>query len=186
MKKTIVSAALLSAISFASFATMAADPVDGDHSSAAVKWTGTAQIIPGDTMTITGENGSWTPNDGKVKVAADGTFTTVESVVLESHEYSDKDGDNVKDIGELYATNWTLDASKPVLISWGENVINGMEAKIVDLNTGVELTSTTGPEQVSLVSLSVGNDKATSVPAVNPQADLEVNATVVATVVAGA
>ncbi|HIF9195270.1 TPA: hypothetical protein ACX6PX_000487 [Photobacterium damselae] len=181
MKKTLLSIALLSTISFSSIA----EPVDGDHSSASVKWTGASQIIPGDTMTITGENGSWTPNDGKVKVAADGTFTSVESVILESHEYSDKDGDSVKDIGELYDTNWTLDASKPIIISWGENVINGMNAKIIDLNSGVELTTTSGPELTSLVSLAAINESATTAAAINPQAELEINATVIASVVNG-
>ncbi|OEC80677.1 hypothetical protein A9D46_07520 [Photobacterium damselae subsp. damselae] len=181
MKKTLLSIALLSTISFSSIA----EPVDGDHSSASVKWAGASVIIPGDSMTIIGENGSWTPNDGEVKVAADGTFTSVESVILESHEYSDKDGDGVKDIGELYDTNWSLDASKPVLISWGENVISGMDAKVIDLNSGVELTANSGPELTSLVSLAVINESATTTPAINPQEKLEVNATVISSVVKG-
>lgn len=178
MKNKLLTIALLSTVSVASFTTLAADE---DQSTASITWSGVASIIPGENMTITGVNGSWRPNIGVLEVAANGTFSTSESVLLESHEYLDKDADGVKDIGELIATNWTLDPATPVVINWGENIINGMEAKIIDLNSGEELTSASGPEQTSSVSLAVTNESAVSADPKNPQAPLEVNATVIAT-----
>lgn len=156
---------------------------NSESASSRAKWEGVARIIPGDNMTITGKDGSLTVINGEIELAADGTFSASVPVILESHEYSDNDGDGVKDVGDLYDTNWSLDPATPLTVTWGSNITEGIEAKVIDLNTGIELTTSSGPEQVSFVSLGVSNEKAVTNPVTNPQAELLVNATVISSVI---
>ncbi|MGR5327833.1 hypothetical protein [Photobacterium damselae] len=157
------------------------DVLPPDQSSADVQWKGHAKIIPGNNMTITGEYGAAEPNDGKLTVNADGTFKTTEPVKLESHLYWDKDSDDVKDVGDFIATNWTLDSARPITVEWGTNVVDGMDVKVSDLMSGSDLSETDGPN-VERVSLTVTNEKSTSVPAVDPRAELVVKTTILSTV----
>ncbi|NVP02352.1 hypothetical protein HWA77_19225, partial [Photobacterium damselae subsp. damselae] len=107
---------------------------------------------------------------------------TTEPVKLESHLYWDKDADDVKDVGDLIGTHWTVDTSRPVTAEWGVNVVDGMDVKISDLMTGSDLSDADGPN-TDRVSLTVTNEKATSIPAVDPREELVVKATILSTIV---
>lgn len=181
MNKVILSTALVSTL-LASSAFAAPTPASGDVSSADIQWSGHSKIIPGDDMTITGEFGAAEPNDGKLSVQMDGRFKTTVPVNLESHLYWDIDGDSVKDVGDLFATNWTLDTVRPVTVAWGANVVKGMDPKIVDLYSGTELTTSSFLKS-DKVSLSVTNESPVTVPAVDPREELVINATILATVI---
>lgn len=180
MNKVILSTALLSILASNAFA--APTPTSGDVSSADIKWIGHSKIIPGDDITITGEFGAVEPNDGKISVQMDGRFETTIPVNLESHLYWDIDSDGAKDVGDLFATNWTLDTVRPVTVTWGANVVAGMVPTITDLYTGTDLTTTSGPSGVDKVSLKVSNVTPATVTPVDPREELQIQATVLATV----
>ncbi|HIF9204742.1 hypothetical protein WAX88_17550 [Photobacterium damselae subsp. damselae] len=182
MKKTLILSAIICSITSIANAAEAPTPAKGDFSSADIQWIGHAKIIPGNDITITGENGALEPNDGALTVSANGTFKTTTPVKLESRLYFDINDDGAKEAGDLFATNWTLDAAKPMTVTWGTNVVDGMDIKVDDLLSGANLTETTGPEGAERVSLTVTNDSPTSVPALDPRAELSVQATVLATV----
>ncbi|NVP02571.1 hypothetical protein HWA77_20375 [Photobacterium damselae subsp. damselae] len=182
MKKTLILSAIICSITSIANAAEAPTPTKGDFSSADIQWIGHAKIIPGSDITITGENGAIEPNDGALNVNADGTFETTTPVKLESRLYFDKDGDGSKEAGDLFKTNWTLNPAKPVTVTWGTNVVDGMNIKVKDLLSSQQLTDTAGSNEADRVSLTVTNTSPTSVPAADPRAELNVQASILATV----
>lgn len=182
MKKTLLLSAMVLAFTSAANAAEAPVPSPGDVSSADIQWVGHAKIIPGNDITITGADGALEPNDGVLTVNADGTFTTKTAVQLESRLYFDADGDDVKEAGDLFATNWTLDAAKPITVTWGTNVTAGMDPQVQETSSGLTLTTDKAAEGLSQVYLQVSNEKAATVAPTDPRADLTVNATILATV----
>ncbi|SUB90844.1 hypothetical protein [Photobacterium damselae] len=182
MKKTLLLSALVLSFSTVANAADAPEPTSGDFSTADVQWVGHAKVIPGNDITITGENGAIEPSDGALNVNADGSFETITPVKLESRLYFDKDGDGSKEAGDLFATNWTLNPAKPMTVTWGSNVVDGMDVKVKDLLSSKQLTDTTGSNAAERVSLTVSNTSPTTVPAVDPRAELNVQASILATV----
>lgn len=183
MKKTFLLSAMI--ISFASTvnAADAPEPIAGDVSSADIQWSGHAKILPGNDIIITGKDSASTPNTGELTVNADGTFTTKVAVDLESRLYYDKDGDDVKEAGELFATSWSLDTTKPMTVTWGTNVTAGIAPTVKDSISGSALTDVAGPNSASQISLLVSNETPASTTPTDPRADLSVQATIIATTI---
>ncbi|KJG13634.1 hypothetical protein [Photobacterium iliopiscarium] len=159
---------------------VAPTPVKGDFSSTFLEWSGFAKVIPGDDIVITGAR-SGAVEDGVLTVKGDGTFETKTPIVLESRLYWDQ-GSGSKTAGELFATNWTIDADG-ISASWGANSTAGMDIKMTDIASGTELTSKAGVSAVSTVTLSVNSvAPVTSATSLNLLEPLVVNANVLATV----
>lgn len=156
-------------------------PVVGDVSSAFVEWSGIAKVIPGDNIIITGARSS-AVKDGILIVKGDGTFTTKTPIDLESRLYWDKDLSGTKTAGDLFATEWTIDADG-ITASWGANSVAGMNIKMKDLETDTDITTDAGVNATT-VRLSVQSDSAVvSEEPLNLLEPLVVNANVLATVV---
>ena len=180
--KMLLATVLLSALGFSAVSNAAEpEPVVDDFSSAFIQWSGFAKVIPGDDIVITGlRNGP--VEDGTLTVNGDGTFKTKTPVDLESRFYRDQDGSGVKTAGDLFATNWALDADG-ITAAWGTNSTDGMMIKMIDTKSTTELTTSSGPELKSAVTLSVQNDSTvTSSEELNMLEPLTVTANVIATV----
>ena len=179
--KMLLATVLLSTLGFSAVSNAAEPaPVVGDSSSAFVQWSGFAKVIPGDDIVITGAR-SGAVEDGVLTVKGDGTFETKTPIVLESRLYWDQ-GSGSKTAGELFATNWTIDADG-ISASWGANSTAGMDIKMTDIASGTELTSKAGVSAVSTVTLSVNSvAPVTSATSLNLLEPLVVNANVLATV----
>lgn len=155
-------------------------PAAGDFSSAFLEWSGFAKVIPGDDIVITGAR-SGAVEDGVLTVKGDGTFETKTPIILESRLYWDQ-GSGSKTAGDLFATNWTMDADG-ITATWGANSTAGMDIKMTDIASGTELTSKAGVNGVSTVTLSVNSvSPVTSATPLNLLEPLVVNANVLATV----
>ena len=180
--KMLLATVLLSTLGF-SVVSNAAEPapVVGDFSSAFVQWSGFAKVIPGDDIVITGlRNGPVA--DGTLTVKGDGTFETKTPIDLESRLYWDQDASGVKTAGNLFATNWTIDADG-ITAAWGTNSTDGMMVTMMDTKSSTELTTSSGPELKSAVTLAVKNDSAVASPEeLNLLEPLTVTANVIATV----
>ncbi|WP_297476371.1 hypothetical protein [uncultured Photobacterium sp.] len=185
MKKQnlLLATALVSALGFSAVSQAAPEDLAvGDHSTAYLQWTGFAKVIPGDNVVITGKSAG-PVLDGELYVKSDGTFETTKAIDLESRYYLTDAVTGAKSAGDLLATNWTLDASG-ITASWGSNPTAGMDIKMKDTTTGLELTDAAGPVKVDNVQLSVVNDiPAPEAESLNMLEPLVVNAKVIATVV---
>ena len=180
--KMLLATVLLSTLGFSAVSNAAEPaPVVGDSSSAFVQWSGFAKVIPGDDIVITGlRNGPVA--DGTLTVKGDGTFETKTPIDLESRLYWDQDASGVKTAGNLFATNWTIDADG-ITAAWGTNSTDGMMIKMIDTKSTTELTTSSGPELKSAVTLAVKNDSAVASPEeLNLLEPLTVTANVIATV----
>lgn len=180
--KMLLATVLLSALGFsaASQAAEAPTPAAGDFSSAFLEWSGFAKVIPGNDIVITGAR-SGAVEDGVLTVKGDGTFETKTPIILESRLYWDQ-GSGSKTAGDLFATNWTVDADG-ITATWGANSTAGMDIKMTDIASGTELTSKAGANGVSTVTLSVNSvSPVTSATPLNLLEPLVVNANVLATV----
>ena len=180
--KMLLATVLLSTLGFSAVSNAAEPaPVVGDSSSAFVQWSGFAKVIPGDDIVITGlRNGPVA--DGTLTVKGDGTFETKTPIDLESRLYWDQDASGVKTAGNLFATNWTIDADG-ITAAWGTNSTDGMMIKMTDTKSSTELTTSSGPELKSAVTLAVKNDSAVASPEeLNLLEPLTVTANVIATV----
>lgn len=184
MNKLVLATVLAATFGFSAVSqaapAVAPTPVTGDFSSAFLEWSGFAKVIPGDDIVITGAR-SGAVEDGVLTVKGDGTFETKTPIVLESRLYWDQ-GSGSKTAGELFATNWTVDADG-ITASWGANSTAGMDIKMTDIASGTELTSKAGVSAVSTVTLSVNSvAPVTSATPLNLLEPLVVNANVLATV----
>ena len=180
--KMLLATVLLSTLGFSAVSNAAEPaPVVGDSSSAFVQWSGFAKVIPGDDIVITGlRNGPVA--DGTLTVKGDGTFETKTPIDLESRLYWDQDASGVKTAGNLFATNWTIDADG-ITAAWGTNSTDGMMVTMMDTKSSTELTTSSGPELKSAVTLAVKNDSAVASPEeLNLLEPLTVTANVIATV----
>ena len=180
--KMLLATVLLSTLGFSAVSNAAEPaPIKGDFSSAFIQWSGFAKVIPGDDIVITGlRNGPVA--DGTLTVKGDGTFETKTPIDLESRLYWDQDASGVKTAGNLFATNWTIDADG-ITAAWGTNSTDGMMIKMTDTKSSTELTTSSGPELKSAVTLAVKNDSAVASPEeLNLLEPLTVTANVIATV----
>lgn len=180
--KLLLATVLLSTLGFSAVSNAAEPvPVVGDSSSAFIQWSGFAKVIPGDAIVITGlRNGPI--EDGTLTVNGDGTFKTKTPIDLESRFYWDQDGSGVKTAGDLFATNWTIDADG-ITAAWGTNSTDGMMVKMIDTKSTTELTTSSGPKLTSAVTLAVNNDSpVTSAEDLNLLEPLTVTANVIATI----
>ncbi len=181
--KIVIAAAVASA--FLASSTVLAASGDKHYSQGTVNWTGTANIIPSDAHTITGENGILRLDDGSLSIKADGTFVST-PIVMESHmlEPAPASGpvpalqDRVKD---KVATDWTLDNAS---LDWG--VDNTAAVAAADLVFTDQISGTTftvgGGETVKAdtIKMSVSNNTALT-GIVNPAAEARVEATFIST-----
>ena len=180
--KMLLATVLLSTLGFSAVSNAAEPaPVVGDSSSAFVQWSGFAKVIPGDDIVITGLRNGPVAN-GTLTVKGDGTFETKTPIDLESRLYWDQDASGVKTAGNLFATNWTIDADG-ITAAWGTNSTDGMMVTMMDTKSSTELTTSSGPELKSAVTLAVKNDSAVASPEeLNLLEPLTVTANVIATV----
>ena len=180
--KMLLATVLLSTLGFSAVSNAAEPaPVVGDSSSAFVQWSGFAKVIPGDDIIITGLRNGPVAN-GTLTVKGDGTFETKTPIDLESRLYWDQDASGVKTAGNLFATNWTIDADG-ITAAWGTNSTDGMMVTMMDTKSSTELTTSSGPELKSAVTLAVKNDSAVASPEeLNLLEPLTVTANVIATV----
>ncbi len=180
MNKTIVAAAM------ASVSLLSATVFAADHpSQATVNWSGSANIIPSDIHTITGENGIMRLEDGKLTLQADGTFVST-PIVMESHKLDKTAGSTIQDqVADKVSTTWTIDSAS---FDWGvdnaavvADVTKNLE--FFDVNSGTTLTAG-GSDKIDAdsVRMTVQNKVAVS-GVVNPAAMAHVEATFISTLV---
>ncbi|MCG3815973.1 hypothetical protein I3256_08475 [Photobacterium damselae] len=157
---------------------------DDSVSTGTAHWYGSAQIIPGTTHTITGENGVLKLEDGELNIQADGTFTST-AVVMESHELTGDDTMAIQDrIGAKVDTVWKLDLAK---FDWGSE--NGAAASEISKNiTFTDQISGTsfavgGSEEVTASQVNMVVENATPTTVTNAAAEAHVQATFVSTLV---